>query len=351
MKNTILKSITIFVLLFSLIVFAQDKSKKNGNAAIITNPAVLQPIKQGTIPLVNEKVVPDFQVFEFPGFSGRFENPRIRDGKLVASFPLKNVSIKIPVGKIVFIKYCNSEFPSEMAYFDLEGSNGINLERACGVRSETATNITIRFNGISTLIEDEGDCKKVFGKISITVQNFSPTESDLFAFSRCSTGSAFVGENVNTYKPMDIASANSTRNISNYVFNDRPRLQDLSRNLIASSSTGENIATFVVGLDSYRAGRVKVSVNSYVAGAHKSCSTCDGYSSNIHMARAIIENFPLNVSFPWQGASRWLSSREQKSIILGPYRASGVPDGSSITAQGGFSKNFHVHLSFDFPTL
>lgn len=286
---------------------------------------------------INGVSITDFQVTEFPSFAGKKENPRLKDGKLVASFPLKNVSITIANGRIVYLKYCNVEFPYEMAYSESQAN--INLEGVCGVRSDESTAITVNFNGISTAIHDN-DCKKVFGKITIQVTENSPTESDVLSSISCSTGTAFKGENKFTFQPMNINKADSRKNISNYVFNDNP-VPNLGGNLISSSKTGEDKAVFVVGKNALLEGRVKMIVTSNIAGAHKSCPTCDGYSSNIHMERPITEIIPLEYTYPYHGLR---TPQLGNAIVLGPYSAFGTPDGTSITAQGGFSQNFRVHI-------
>ncbi len=324
MKKTLLFS----VLLVASNVLAQKYSTVKD--VVRTNPSVVVTAVTGT-------PVTDFQVNEFPSFAGRRENPKLKDGKLVAAFPLKNVSITIASGRIVYIKYCNAEFPYEMPYS--ESQSKINLEGVCGVRSDESTAFTVNFNGISTAVHDN-DCKKVFGKITIQVTENSPTEADVLSNISCSTGTAFRGGNRFTFQPMNINTADSRKNISNYVFNDSP-IPSLGKNLISSSTTGENQAGFVVGKNALLQGRVKMIVTSNIAGAHKSCSTCDGYSSNIKMARPVTEAIPLELNFPYHGLRTPQLGNE---IVIGPYNAFGTPDGTSLTAQGGFSQNFRVHL-------
>ncbi len=317
------------MLLIATISMAQKLNTKIKDV-IRTNPNVV-------VTAITGVSVTDIQVDEFPAFTGRRENPRLKDGKLIASFPLKNVSMTVPAGRIVYLKYCNVEFPYEMAYSESQAK--INLEGVCGVRSDEATVFSVYFNGISTAIHDN-DCKKVFGKITIQVQENSPTEADVMTNFKCNTGTAFRGDNPYTFQPMKINKADSRKNISNYVFNDQP-VPSLGSNVISSTTTGEDMATFVVGKNSVLQGRVKMIVTSNIAGAHKSCPTCDGYSSNIHMARPVIETIPLEFNYPFHGLR---TPQLGNAIILGPYGAFGSPDGASITAQGGFSQSFRVHI-------
>lgn len=324
------KIVIITFLLLVNNVFAQIKTKIKG---VVTNPNTVVTSITGVL-------VSDIQVDEFPAYTGKRENPRLKDGKLVASFPLKNVSMTIPQGKIVYLKYCNVEFPYETAY--TESQANINLEGVCGVRSDESTAIKVNFNGISTAIHDN-DCKKVFGKITIQVQEVSPTETDILTNFKCNTGTAFKGYNQFTFQPMNINKADSRKNISNYVFNDNP-VPSLSQNIISSSTNGEDQAGFIVGKKALEQGRVKMIVISNIAGAHKSCPTCDGYSSNIHMERPITEIIPLQLNYPYHGLR---TPQVGNAIVLGPYNAFGTPDGASITAQGGFSQNFRVHLTLN----
>jgi len=321
------KTLLITVLLIANHVFAQ------------INPGIKKVVEKtpNVTTALNGVKVADIQVDEFPAFTGRRENPRLKDGKLVASFPLKNVSMTVPQGKIVYLKYCNVEFPYEMAYSESQAN--INLEGVCGVRSDESTVFTVNFNGISTAIHDN-DCKKVFGKITIQVQEVSPSETDVMTHFKCNTGIAFKGDNDYTFQPMNINKADSRKNISNYVFNDEP-VPSLSGNIISSSTAGEDMATFIVGKNAISQGRVKMIVTSNIAGAHKSCPTCDGYSSNIHMASPVTESIPLELNYPYHGLR---TPQLGNAIVLGPYSAYGTPDGTSITAQGGFSQNFRVHI-------
>jgi len=323
------KIITIVFLITTTISIAQKLNTKIKDV-IGTNP-------NAVVTAINGVSVTDFQVDEFPSFTGRRENPRLKDGKLVASFPLKNVSIAIPQGRIVYLKYCNTEFPYEMAYSESQAK--INLEGVCGVRIDESTTIKVNFNGISTAIHDN-DCKKVFGKITIQVQEVSPTESDVITNFKCNTGTAFKGNNPFTFQPMNINKADSRKNISNYVFHDNP-VPNLYNNIISSSTMGEDQAGFVVGKNALQQGRVKMIVINTIAGAHKSCPTCDGYSSNIHMAAPVTEIIPLELNYPYH---RLRTPQLGNAIVLGPYNAFGTPDGASITAQGGFSQNFRVHI-------
>jgi hypothetical protein len=323
------KIFIITVLLLANNVFSQKLNTKIKDI-VGTNP-------NAVITALSGVVVSDFQVSELPSYAGKIENPKLKDGKLVASFPLKNVSITIPSGKIVYLKYCNVEFPYEMAIS--ESQTKINLEGVCGVRSDESTAITVHFNGISTAIHDN-DCKKVFGKITIQVTENAPTEADVLSNIRCNTGTSFRGDNQFTFQPMKIVKADSRKNISNYVFNDNP-VPSLGGNIISSSTTGEDQAGFVVGKNALLEGRVKMIVTSTIAGAHKSCATCDGYSSNIHMERPVTEIIPLELNYPFHGLR---TPQLGNAIVLGPFNAFGTPDGTSITAQGGFSQNFRVHL-------
>lgn len=323
------KITTIVMLLIATISIAQKLNTKIKDV-IGTNP-------NAVVTAITGISVTDFQVDEFPAFTGRRENPRLKDGKLVASFPLKKVSISIPAGRIIYLKYCNVEFPYEMAV--TESQANINLEGVCGVRSDESTTIKVNFNGISTAIHDN-DCKKVFGKITIQVQENSATEADVMTNFKCSTNAGFMGDNAFTFQPMKINKADSRKIISNYVFNDEP-VPSLGGNVITSSTAGENMATFIVGKNALSQGRVKMIVTSNIAGAHKSCSSCDGYSSNIHMAAPITETIPLEFNYPYHGLR---IPQLGNAIVLGPYNAFGTPDGASITAQGGFSQNFRLHL-------
>lgn len=322
------KIFIITVLLVACNTFAQKNPKIK--ELVGTHP-------NSVITALNGILVNDFMVVEFPAFTGRRENPRLKDGKLVASFPLKKVSITIPAGKIVYLKYCNAEFPYEIAVSESQAN--INLEGVCGVRSDESTIVKINFNGISTAIHDN-DCKKVFGKITIQVQENSPLEADVITAFKCSTGTAFRGDTQFLFQPMKINKADSRKNISNYVFNDEP-VPSLGGNVISNSTAGEDMATFIVGKNALLQGRVKMILSSNIAGAHKSCTTCDGYSSNIHMAAPIIEVIPLEFNYPYHGLR---TPQLGNAIILGPYNAFGTPDGASLTAQGGFSQNFRVHL-------
>lgn len=296
-----------------------------------------------TVNAVSGTIVSDFQVSELSNFAGRKENPRLQNGKLTASFPLKNVSIIIPRGKIIYLKYCNSEFPVEQVYSTSQAN--INLEDVCAVRSDESAGFSVFFNGISTGIHDN-DCKKVFGSIIIKLTEVAPDGTEVNF--KPNTGSAFRGSDAYTFQPLRIASADAPKNIANYVFND-DRVQNLSRNIISSSSTGEDMAGYVVGKNALRQGRVKIYVTTNLAGAHKMNSLAD-YSSNIHMDKAITESFPFNITFPYLAGSNLINATNN-SIVLGPYSAHGDPDHSTV-ASGGywFTQNFRVHLSFTFPS-
>lgn len=280
----------------------------------------------------------DIELFERPGFMGRngfFTTGS--DGKLTPPFALKNISFKVPAGKIVYIRMCDLDFPSEVAY--TQSQKNIDLTNICGIRSDDAVEFTIQFNGISTIIHNN-DCKRFFGSLKIKVSETSPDASHLIVQSVCQTSPSFRGPDMFTFLPYKNANANTSPVITNYVFDANPAVPVIS-SIASGSSAGSAIATFKTGRSALRDGRVSIAVISDLGSAHKTCDVCDDFSSNVRMATPVTESIPLNRTY---SGDKIVDAAHSK-LVLGPYLAHGSRDGSAITATGGTNIDIRVHLT------
>jgi hypothetical protein len=281
----------------------------------------------------------DIQIFPRPNYDGtpgNFTNTPLTGG-FRAPFPVTNSSFRVPSGRIVYLRYCDLEFPYERAY--TEDQININLTNVCGIRSDDHTSFSLHFDGISTTIHND-DCRTVFGKVEIKVVELSPGGD--MAYMPLVVPQTIYRPNPITFMPMNMRNAGSLRALSNFVFNDSP-VPDLSGNIVRGLNNQVGIwSSFQVGQTALREGRVKIIVMSNIAGAHKTCHTCAGYSSNVHMERQVTEEISINVP----DASRNINA-SRNSVVLGPYRAVGNRDGFSFEASGTaweIEKNYRVHL-------
>lgn len=279
----------------------------------------------------------DVEVFEQSNYSGKSGRFRMEKGKLMPPFkPMKNVSFKLPAGKIVYFKFCTLEFPYENAYTSSQGK--IDLSGVCGIRSDNIATLPIQLNGLSTIIHNN-DCRRVFGSVRIKVFETAP-DGESQAFMRYTASTSFPGPDVYTFQPFAQASANGRIPYRNLVHDANPSVPSIST-IVGSSSGGEATGNFKIGASALTQGRVWVMVTSTIGSAHKTCDLCDDFSSNVKMEAPITESFPLNKLY---GGSKIVDAGHNK-IVLGPYRAKGNRDGWAATASGGIFIDFRVHLT------
>lgn len=283
------------------------------------------------------RIVSDIKLYPQPGYKGTGAYFNIANGKLMAPFPLNDVSFTVPNGKIVYLKKCDTEFPYEEAY--TASQSKADLTKVCGIRSDDISGITIQFNGISTIIHNN-DCRKVFGDIKIKVFELAPVDGAQ-SYMISSAGTYFRGPDRFTFLPFNNASAATTPLYTNYVHNANPSVPTVTTIVSGRGGVGEALGTFRVGANALREGRVSIQVISNIGSAHKTCDLCDDFTSNCRMSAPVTEAVPLNK--PYAGG-RIVDAGHNK-VILGPYHAHGSRDGFAITASGGTDKDFRVHLT------
>jgi len=296
----------------------------------------------------------DIKLFEHPNYQGRSGYFTWENGKLVAPFPLTDISFTVPRGKIVYIKRC-LEFPSEEAYY--RSQEKISLLDICGIRSDEKSGFKVELDGISTSIHNN-DCRKVYGDIKIKVIELSPDRDSvqsLMQYGNNPHHSMEGGarryfsrtEGKFTIVPFLFTDANDIpESYYRYHIYDNKKEPNIiyPRGVNGNSIPAPAAAYFIAGKNALREGRVKILIISNLASAHKSCDLCDDFSSKIKMKAPAYESIPLNIFFPNKG----IIDTTGKRLVLGPYRASGSRDGSAITASGGTFKDFRVYLNLFF---
>ncbi|MEO5942319.1 MAG: hypothetical protein ABIP30_16435 [Ferruginibacter sp.] len=285
------------------------------------------------------------KVFEKPNYQGQSANfVKDKDGKITAPFSLKNVSIKVPEGMLVYIKTC-FEFPSENSY-----SNSIahiNLEQICGIRTDEIAKILVDFYGISTEIHTP-DCKRFSGQIDIKVLETSPESATLQSFRPYEIWNRPEYPITIDKYTFTVFHSRQVTNVSNfYVINNNP-VPQLTHGLLEDKKNKLHVTAgiwneFIVGKKALAEGRINLLVKTYLNSAHKSCATCDDFSSHVKMEAPIYETIPINKLY--DGGK--IIDANHKYPVVGPYNAFGKRDGYAITASSGINKNFRVHLKVD----
>ncbi len=327
-----------FILFTGSIVNAQKHTRIPANVADTARQKT-NILKKGQLPDLTLSFISAIQVFEHPNYQGRSAYfTKKPDGKLDIPFPLTNVSFKVADGMIVYIKRC-FEFPTEEAFTVSQPS--ISLANICGIRSDEAIEISVAFNGISTEIHND-DCKRFFGYVKVEVLETSPDMDSMRTLMPVRALSVMRGDDKFTFQPFHCPNVNTwSIYYMNHVFNNDP-VPELSATL---HSFGRNpvdaIGYFKVGKTALEQGRIKLAIGVNLASAHKSCNTCDDFSSNVKMSAPVYELIPLNRGF---GAGRRVDATNNR-IVLGPYLAKGSRDGFAITASAGTVKHFRVHLT------
>lgn len=327
---------------------AKKDTIKNNKVLITT---LIQPV--GTIVLA-----PGVLVYELPDLRGRSASfVKNAEGKFVFPFPVKNVSIKVPEGTIVYIQRC-FEFASENAYN--RSIAKISLEDFCGIRTDEQTIVKVNLAGISTEIHNT-DCMRFAGKIEAKLIETAPSEPGVETLMPCKQ----VYWNNPRYRGygatlMDMGATPNTDRAYNpsytankiiYNNNPVPILIDVMNNHTDSLTLKRlrgypnysPIATFFVGKAALREGRVKLWLKTNLVSAHKTCNLCDDFSSKIKMDSPAYEAYPLNRSY--DGGK--IINASNRYVVAGPYAAKGSRDGAALTASGGTFKNFRVHLIVD----
>lgn len=307
------------------------------NAQKFDSSKIKRGLPTPKLPGVVAGTVTDIKLFDQTNYKGNSGYFSISDGKLVAPFPVKNVSFTVPSGKIVYLKKCDTEFPYEEAYTASQGK--ADLSKVCGIRSDDIAGFTVQFNGMSAIIHNN-DCRKFFGSVKIKVFEHAPGDGAQ-SFMVCGAGTYFRGADRFTFLPFNNASASTTPPYSNYVHNANPAVPTVSTIVSGRGGVGEALGTFQVGASALREGRVSVMVISNIGSAHKTCDLCDDYTSNVHMSAPATESFPLNKSY----VGGKIVDGSHPKVVLGPYHAHGSRDGFAITASGGTDKDFRVHLT------
>lgn len=288
---------------------------------------------------------PGVLVYERPNYQGRSASfTKNAEGKFVFPFPIKNASLKVPDGKIIYIRKC-FEFPSEAAY--TESQKVINLEAVCGVRTDTKAKLRVTLNGISTEIHNR-DCYRFGGKIEIKVMEDAPdnaAESQM-KWTIIEAGSPPIHSDRYTYPIFTNDSVLIDRPglalelNQGYIFNNNPvpHLTEQARYGRSVKQNSTNV--FIVGKSALESGRVRVWVKTNLVSAHKNCDLCDDFSNNIRMSAPAYAFVPVNK--PYDGGK--LVNAANPYVVLGPYTARGSRTGFGITASAGTEKNFRVHL-------
>lgn len=275
--------------------------------------------------------VNDILVYDQPNYRGNSGYFRILNGNLVPPFSLKGriVSFTVPAGKIVYIKKCRDEFPTEEAFTTSQAK--IDLSGICGIRSDEKGVISISFNGISTIIHNN-DCKRFFGSIRIKVVEAAPGGSGAISYMPYTLTSNRA--DAFTYLAYSNADANTrpaALGRTNYVFNADPVP------VLRDHLTWGN---FDIGRNALREGRVSFVITSDLGSAHKTCDLCDDFSSNVRMEAPVTKTFPINRA----DATGRILNAGNNLIVVGPLKARGSRDGSAITASAGTFLDFFAHF-------
>lgn len=318
-----------------------DAKKQPGNAA---------KIKTANLPVINNgigTIVNDIEVFELPDYQGRSGYFKLVNGKLVHPFPgSKNISFKVPRDKIVYIRTF-FEFPSESVF--TKSQTNTNLQNVTAIRSDDESGVYVEFNGISTAIHNN-DCKKVYGNIKVKIIEVSPDGDEVQSYMPLGPIPGLPGRqvirNTATFTPFSFANAGSITEsyYNNHIYNNDPE-----PNIQYPRGRHEGIKApatgyFVAGKNALREGRVKIWVSSDLASAHKTCNTCDDFSSRIKMKTPVNELVPVNIFIP----GTTTVNTTGKLMMFGPYRAFGSRDGTAITATAGTVKDFRVYFKLKF---
>lgn len=280
----------------------------------------------------------DVEVYPQPNYMGTKAYFKMSGGKLVPPFDMSNVSIRIPAGKIVYFKKCDTDIPYESAYDASQAQ--VNLRNVCGIRMDDADGFVVNFNGISTILHNN-DCKRVFGKITVKVMETAPDGTTQSSMIGTFIGTSFRGPDAYTFVPFSNANANTTPPYSNYVHNSGPSGAPVITTPVMGPGTGESMGAFRAGANALREGRVSIIVTTNIASAHKTCNVCDDFSSNVHMEAPVSAVVPINKAY---GTGQILNATYNR-LVLGPYRAEGSRDGPAITASAGTVIYFRVHFT------
>jgi hypothetical protein len=349
---------------FFFILTALALSHYLGAQKVITNKNIKQAdtvnknliIKNDIPALITSAIspAPNIIVYEQTGYRGRTASfIKNAEGKFEFPFSVSNASIKIPPGVILYIKYC-TEFESETGYSN--SVRQINLEGICGVRTDEAVKIVVSLAGISTEIHNP-DCMRFAGKIEAKILETSPTGVEAVLPG---TQVYWNRPNYSGYSTMlfdrDVSLLSNRNYHAEYtnrttVYNNNPvpilrsvmagHTDSLARNRLRGNPNYSPIATYLVGKSALRDGRLKLWIKTDLISAHKTCGTCDDFSSKIKMENPGFITFPLQTT-NYNGQSVIVSA--PKYFVAGPYQARGSRDGFAITATSGTTKNFRVHL-------
>jgi hypothetical protein len=337
MKNHIL----LLCLLTSQWSFAQkhDPKKDTTRYNVVTQPVQVS----GTIDMVPGVTI--YERTDYQGSTAKFIKPS--SGRYNFPFPTQHVSIKIPGGKMLYIKTRDGEFTVEDAY--VGSQRDITLREVLGVRMDDTASIRISFNGISTEVHNM-DCLRFGGKVQVRVKEINPDEPSLESAMRWKilyAGAPNPGNDRFTYPifnlPTTILSDNryATELNRGFVFNNNPVPVLTEQGHYGSRIMQNSANVFTVGRSALREGRVKIWIQTDLASAHKTCDLCDDFSSNVKMLHVAYESIPINKTY---GDGKIVDAAHPY-FVIGPYAAHGNRDGSAITASAGTDKNFRVHFA------
>lgn len=291
-------------------------------------------------------VAPDVIFYEKPNYQGASAGfVKQADGKLVLPFPLKNVSFKVPDGKIVYIKTI-FEFTSETAYFTSQPN--ISLENICGLRTDEKTMISVSFNGISTEIHNT-DCMRFAGTVNIKVMEAAmdnSTTGSVMQLSQTSGSRTVTGQGdymIFNWAPGQLTDKNYATQYNNTgtIYNNNPVPEPTTQAHDYFGHTQASYkASFYVGKTALQQGRISVWIKTDLTSAHKSCDLCDDFSSHVKMVAPAYVSIPLNKTY----SDGRIVNAAHPYFFAGPFTAKGSRDGFAITASSGTVKNFRVHF-------
>lgn len=346
----------LICMLASMNTIAQGKNRKKKNSAAIINNerkevSVMQTAARDT--------VFEIKLYSEPNYRGRTGYFIKVGNRIEVPFSLANASARVSRGKIAYIRSFN-EFPYELIF--ISSRPQVQLSEVTGVRWDDLTAVEIEFDGISTTVHDE-DCKRLYGQIKVKVMETSPGASPVTVnMPRSARGviPPAPAQNVSflqdfyllfnkTYAEFDFRNPFYAE--SYYVFDGPPgNLVDYPRkhynqglhNTFEVHAPGH--VYFYVGKNALWEGRVKLLVETNLSSAHKSCGTCDDFTSSIAMLQPAHEMVQLNRFRP----GTTVVATEWKKISFGPYPATGIREGTALTATSRINKNFSTYFKLRF---
>lgn len=239
---------------------------------------------------------------------------------------LSKISIRLKPNTVAYLKINCTDIPYEVMISSNTTSFKIpDLGTICGIRIDERAAIIIKFNGVDAEIHNN-DCRKLWGKISVSVIEKQPDASFVQCYNLSNNLTTVFLDTKKTGTP-----------IFSYFFN---KLADPPTAVVRDYVTRKNIEdSFIVGKSAITERRIFVKVKSQLNTEHKSSDLALDYTSSMFTSANDTE-FNIN-RLPFFNTQSF-----GKSLVAGPFIAKGISDRAGYIN----TKNFRIFLSvvYDF---